>query len=433
MKHWYEGERMINEAIDYFSNNDTYHRLFSLFRNKYESLGRIGGTIKLDAFSDEDLKTIACFFGLMATDLKQKGKISLEGFEKQLQSTKFAGVSLKQLLEAYFNEPLISKRERKQLKEQKQEQFFNQLERDFPRLGGWLLHLRKKTPDTYWIFRLIENDPNNFLTMIKQLENALTHLPSSFERLPMFSQRITRNPHAFDLNTNLGKLLIHLLTVDHHKSDPIVVPADSEGINDLLLKYNILRDDITNDVTCVNLLAETKDGLHPMWEAASRMHSVMNTPLRELIALTRVYPARREKIVWIVENSGVYSSMIDYLPDTPLICTHGQFKLAALMLIDLLVEEGCTLYYAGDLDPEGISMAERLLQRHPNHVRPWKMDVAAYRKSEADIELSNERLKKLDSITSAELAPIAEELRKRKKAGYQEALVGEMVDELGRR
>ncbi|RKQ16394.1 DUF2399 domain-containing protein [Oceanobacillus bengalensis] len=179
--------------------------------------------------------------------------------------------------------------------------------------------------------------------------------------------------------------LVHLLAVDYYNSESVAVPADSQGINDLLLHYKIFRDDITNYVTCANLLAETKDGVHPMWEAAS-VHSVMNIPLRELIALTTVYPASRKKTVWIVENSGVYSSILDKLPHVPLICTHGQFKLVGLLLIDLLVKEDCTLYYAGDFDPEGLSMAEKLLQRHPNNIHPWKMDVAHYQKAEADIE-----------------------------------------------
>ncbi|OZU87069.1 TIGR02679 family protein [Virgibacillus indicus] len=421
---------MIKEAITYFSEYNAYQQLFTLFRKKYESLGRIGGAVKLDSLGEDGLEAVARFFGLTATDLQQKGKVTLESFEKQLKSTKFASIGLKELLEAYFEEPLISKKEKKQLEEQKQGQYFDLLENKFPRLCSWFNHLRKKTPDTYWIYRLITDSPEEFLIKVTYLERAFNRLPSHFERLPLFSQRITRNPHAFDLNTNLGKLFIHLLAVDHYKDDSIVPPADSESINDLLLVYNILRDDITNYVTCANLLAESHDALHPMWQAAAKTHSVMNIPLRELIGLSRIYPIGKKKEVWVVENSGVYSSILDKLPGVPLICTHGQFKLAALLLIDLLAKEDCTFYYAGDIDPEGISMAERLLLRHPENVQLWKMDVPAYRKSEANIELSNERLKKLESIVTPELLPVAEELKQRKRAGYQEALVTEMVDDL---
>ncbi|WP_163971841.1 TIGR02679 domain-containing protein [Oceanobacillus halotolerans] len=340
---------MIKEALAYFSGDRGYRRLFSLFKKKYESLGRIGGTVKLDQFTMDELEAIVRFFGVTASGLKQKGKLSLEGFERQLRSTKFDGISLKELLEAYFKEPLVSNKEKKQVKDRQQAQLLDQLEADFPKLASWIDHLRKKTPDTYWVYRLMDESYESFSQMLHHLEVALRHLPTQFERLPIFSQRITRNPHAFDLNTNLGKLLIHVLAVEHDQDDFSVVPADSEGINDLLLKYRILRDDITNYVTCANLIADTEEGLHPMWEAAATTHSVLNIPLRELIALARVYPARKNKDVWIVENSGVYSSILDQSPEAPLICTHGQFKLSALLLLDLLVREGCMLYYAGDL------------------------------------------------------------------------------------
>lgn len=420
---------MIDEALAYFSGDKGYRRLFSLFKKKYQSLGRIGGTVKISDFSDEELKPVARFFGMVPSELKQKGKVSLERFEKQLQATRFENIRLKELLEAYFNEPLISKKEEKQWKDQQEKQFLEQLEDEFPALADWIHHVKNKTPDTYWIYRLMDESRETFMVLVHHLEHAFTRLPARYERLPMFSQRMTRNPHAFDLNTNLGRLLIQLLAVDHSRQEPVVVPTDSEGINDLLLTYNILRDDITNYVTIANMLGETRDGLHPMWIAAAKTNSVMNIPLRELLPLTRIYPTHK-KAIWVVENSGVYSSILDELPEVPLICTHGQFKLAALLFIDMLVKEGCTIYYAGDLDPEGLSMAERLLLRHPEHVHLWKMDRDSYEKSVADIELSNERLKKLDAICSPELMPVVENLRKRKKAGYQEALVYEMVREL---
>lgn len=422
---------MINEALAYFGDDNGFLRLFSLFKKKYESLGRIGGTVNVSHFTNIELEAPARFFGITARDLKQKDKIALESFEKQLQSTRFGSIGLKELLEAYFNEPLVSKKEMKQLKDRQQSLVLDQLESDFPKLTNWINYLRKKTPDTYWIYRLLEESGDTFMRCVQQLESAFSQLPDSFERLPMFSQRITKNPHAFDLNTNTGRMLIHLLAVDYYEhDDSIVLPTDSKSINDLLLTYRILRDDITNYVTCVNLLAETNDGPHQMWEAAAATHSVMNMPLRELIALTSVYPANKKETVWIVENSGVYSSILDQLPNVPLICTHGQFKLAALLLLDLLAKGGCTLYYAGDLDPEGMGMAERLLRRHPKNVKLWKMDRISYEKSAADILMSNERLKKIDSVTVPQLLPVVNELRKRKKAGYQEALVGEMVSEL---
>jgi uncharacterized protein (TIGR02679 family) len=421
---------MINEALAYFRDGDGFRRLFPLFKRKYESLGRIGGTVKITDFTEDELTDIARFFGMTAGDLRNKEKISLEQFEKQLQLTRFERIDVKVLLEAYFGEVLVSKKEMKFQKDNERRVFFNELEEHFPALLVWINHVRKKSPDTYWIYRLMDESKPRFTALMEPLEKAISYLPVQYERLPMFSQRITRDPHAFDQNNHLGRLFIHVLAVLSAQDETVSVPADSERINDLFLKHGILRDDITNYVTCANLLGETDDGIHPMWQAAAGSHSVMNVPLRELMKLKKTYPASLGDDVWVVENSGVYSSILDALPNLPLLCTHGQFKLAALVLIDLLAENGCTIHYAGDIDPEGLNMADRLLLRHPNQVKLWKMDVEAYENSVTDIEVSRERLNKLDTIISPALLPVAEVLKNRKKAGYQEALVPEMVREL---
>ena len=41
-------------------------------------------------------------------------------------------------------------------------------------------------------------------------------------------------------------------------------------------------------------------------------------------------------------------------------CMNGQPRLTGLMLLDLLEKSGTTIYYSGDLDPEGILIAQKL-------------------------------------------------------------------------
>ncbi|MDC3414687.1 TIGR02679 family protein [Aquibacillus sp. 3ASR75-11] len=422
---------MLKEALAYFGDDSGYHRLFSLFKKKYESLGRIGGTVKVADFKDKELSAVARFFGVSSDELRDKGKVSLEQFEQQLQRTRFEGIGLKELLEAYFKKPFISNKEAKEQKNKKLFMLLDRLKEDHPFLSFWFAHLQQKTADTYWIYRLIDDDEQMFIHAVKQLHAGICGLKDNYERLPIYSQRIAGNPHAFDRNTTLGKLLIHVLAVDRNRTlgVQVTVPTDSEAINDLLLEFKLLRDDITNFVTCVNIIGETSNGIHPMWAAASKSSSVLNMPLRELIPLERAYPARG-KCVWIVENSGVYSSILDQVPNAPLICTHGQFKLAALWLMDRLVKSGCMLHYAGDFDPEGLGMATRLLGRYPEHVKLWRMDITSYRKAVTDVFINEERLNKLSSIDTSELVAVREEMKKSGRAGYQESLVTDMVTDL---
>jgi uncharacterized protein (TIGR02679 family) len=421
----------LDHARNFFQKYPVYQRLFTCFKKKFQSLGKIGGTVKIVDFSDDDLEELATFFGTSRTELleKGKGKLSLQAFERQLGRTKFEGIGLFELLEHFFEEKILSNNQIKLHREMHMEKLIHDVTRRFPMIDFWFRYLQKKSTDTYWIHRLLEDREALFYEYAHTLSEAFQHLPEDGEKVAMFSQRITQNPHAFDQNTELGRLWLHLLAV-HEQGDEngeIRVPTDSETISLLLENYMLFRDDITNYVTVVNIQAETADGVHPVWRAAAaqELPTVLNVPIRELTTLTRAYPfdPRFGKKVWIVENSGVFSTILDQFPTVPLLCTHGQFKLASLKLMDLLVKEGCQLMYAGDFDPEGVSMLQRLLLRYKEQVVPWRMDHKHYEASEPTVALTNDRLAKLNSIRMDELQPLKEAILTQKKAGYQEAIV----------
>ncbi|MDG5789881.1 TIGR02679 family protein [Evansella sp. AB-P1] len=433
-------EKKLNDAQQFFLDYPVYRRLFLLFKKKYQSLGKIGGTVNVADFSSDDLEHLASFFGMTSAELleKGKGKVSLLAFERQLRRTKFEGISLVELLEHFFDEKILSNTEVKNQKTIFFLETFKDLIGRFPEISFWLVYLKKKSADTYWIYRIIEEKPGRFNEYVSILHEAFENLPEEAERMPMFSQRISQNPHAFDINTELGKLWLHLLAVhdggDEEGDNGRKVPSDSEGINLLLEKYRLFRDDITNFVTAVNILGETSEGVHPVWEAAvlKKVPSVLNIPIRELTSIIRAYlPDRFDgKNVWVVENSGVFSTILDRFPNAPLICTHGQFKLATLKLLDLLVKEGYHLMYAGDFDPEGVLMLQRLMQRYEGQVFPWRMDAEHYFASDPAVPLSEDRLAKLNNITTVELKTLKNTILTEKKAGYQEGIVSLYFEDL---
>lgn len=425
-------ENHLQDAIAFFKSEAVYDKLFKAFRKKYESLGRIGGTIPVGDFSAREIEEIGSFFGLPGERLETKGLISLRDFEKQLEYTKFSGVSLKQILDGYFGETLLSKKEQRMARETWLREFLDEQQEQYPIISFWIEFIRERKKEGRWILQIAERDSAHFKRLLATLEKAFSSLPQHAERLPMFSQRITGDPHAFDLQTDLGRMFIHLLAVHRFKVEGkllVEIPSSTEGINELLEQYKIYRDDLLNFVTCANLMAETDEGAHPVWEAAASQNTVQIIPLRELISLVHVYPAKG-KVVWVVENSGICATLLDHDPRAPMICTNGQFTLATWMLIDLLVNDGSVLYYAGDFDPEGLGMAQRLLERHSDAVHLWHMGIEAYKKTKPIKALSQERLEKLKGITNGELFEVAKEMKRVKKAGYQEALVDWMKKDL---
>ncbi|QKY69980.1 TIGR02679 family protein [Lentibacillus sp. CBA3610] len=416
----------VQAAVRFFKSEQAYKKLFHAFRKKYESLGRIGGTVPVRLFTDGQLKVIGGFFGMPGSRLAEKGSISVAAFERQLADTRFGDIGLKQILDAYFGETILSKKQQREEKEKGQRCLVIGLQETYTALSFWFDELLANSSESRWVWTLIDKTPDKFAAMTAWLDIAQRNLPESPERLPMFSQRIAGDPHAFDLNTDLGKLWLHVLAVQTSG----VMPTTTETTNELLQDFQIYRDDLLNYVTCAGLYAETETGRHPVWESAVDQQTVQIVPIRELMKLVKVYPAY-ESNVWVVENSGVCATLLDHKPDMPIVCTNGQFTLAALMLLDRLAESGCVLHYAGDFDPEGLGMAQRLLNRYPTEsAKLWHMNADAYAASRPVKKLSEERLEKLNRIEHMELAEVAEIMRAKGKAGYQEALVERMMEDI---
>jgi uncharacterized protein (TIGR02679 family) len=412
------------EAVQYFQVKKGFQALFYLIRKKYESLGRIGGSIKLSNFSHEEMEGIALFMGESPHHLLRKGTLKLSDFESRLMQTRFNGISLHELLEAYFGEKILSKNALKEEKAMAQKNTLDLMKKMYPQIIPWFTYLESRSPDTLWIWRMLLD--SGFEEDIRILNDAYVSLPSKVERYPLFSQRVTGNPHSLDLSTVRGKLWIHLLHVLSGGDGP---PSQTELINDLLLSYNLLRDDIANFVTAANLIAYTEGVPHPVWKAAAESKTILNIPLRELLKTEDVLSAANSQKVYIVENSGVFSALMDTVPHAPLICTHGQFKLAGLRLMDLLVKSGHTLYYSGDFDPEGLSMALRFKDRYREKGNLWRMTVKDYQASLPIVELG-ERRGKLSQLHSSMLSELVLAIENKGEMGYQEGILLLLINDL---
>lgn len=113
-----------------------------------------------------------------------------------------------------------------------------------------------------------------------------------------------------------------------------------------------------------------------------------------------------------------------------LVCTSGQLRTASLFLIDLLLKSQCKLYYCGDIDPEGIEIMDRVIERGSGKAFPWRMTAEVYYRSISNEVLTEERLTRLDKIANVQLRELAQLLRTEKRAGYQEHLIDLMVEDI---
>ena len=152
--------------------------------------------------------------------------------------------------------------------------------------------------------------------------------------------------------------------------------------------------------------------------------------MENLQELTAVQPTGSK--VYIVENEMVFSYLLKSLEqrNVTLLCTSGQLRSAAVKLLPFLLDSGAEIYYSGDIDADGIRIADRLWRKYGNRIHMWRMSESDYEKSLSEEELGSISLKKLEIVENPVLRETAEALRKKKRAGYQENILKYLLEDM---
>ncbi|WP_206808887.1 TIGR02679 family protein [Paradesulfitobacterium ferrireducens] len=450
-------EHLVHEAVAFFRAEPGFQRLIEKMIKKYQSLGRLGGTVVLTNLKPAEKEALG---GFLRRDLTRQVSISLsvEKFSEALGQTKFAPVSLLKLLEGFEEGSLLTQSELFSIKEHEREEVITRLRQRYNDswCQRWLGLIADKHPSTRWLWAYFEQNPSLFTHWMEHVLNALStlHASEKFQRLPVLARSVTKDPHGFDQGTEQGRLLVNALTLlwlqeqgSRMKDAEVHVPQSaevsrrtSEVLTEIFLHFGLLRDDILNFCTCTGVMGLDAGGVAiPFWREAYRQKAVLNLPLREVVKVERFAAGASgaNKAVYVVENSGVFSALLDYWnemrgaePYPALICLHGQAKLATLVLLDKLIAEGVTLRYSGDFDPEGLLIAERLLLRYPGKVRLWRYSIEEYRLALSHKRISDTRLKQLRKIKSIEFQNLAHEMEHTGRAGYQEGILELLKEDL---
>ena len=416
------------EAVRYFRERPVLMAAAKLFCQKYRSLGHWGGRICLRNLGTEDQQVLSAFLRRAVVDSLT---LAYAEFLAAWGKTRFAGVPLGEVLGALYPERLTTRQQEAQGQEQRRQRLLVRLLQLYPDgpAGQWLEalmmhHVRLGSPADYERRELLE-----------PVARALSMLPQAYERLPFFANRVCGNPHGLDMESETGRLFLRALAY-------LAGYADTGSLsmavkNELLYDQHILREDILNFATAYGLRAWTMGGEEILyWREAAIDGAPLNVPLREIVRGEKFASCRGNAgafRVFIVENAGVFSTLLDNLQAdglcVPLLCLHGQLKTASWALLDRLAASGAALFYSGDFDPEGVLMADKILQRYSG-AQAWHFTEEEYGPSK--VVIPDSRLKKLEQVISPALAPLAGAIRQRREAFYQESLVPRLLLDLQR-
>ncbi len=441
------------DAYEYFRKTPGFDRCFQELRKKWNSYGRAAGIVKLTAASKEERRALEGFFGKSFAD--QTGgtlSFSVQAFEAALKETAYGELNLQQLMELYFGEPMKTNAARKAEREEQIRLFFENCRQFFLRREHEMCETAGTAAD--WIetvfqekkygYQLIlkewKRNPNHAARLVRTVGMALEMVvPDGGETsggsimLAVLAARVSGDPHCFDRGTAAGQLLVLGLCRDAG----VDIPSNAEELFALYLRYGIQMDEISSMVAVSGLHLERNGTLHPGLEGFLQAGEPFLLMQKNLDGVTRAYGAG--SCVFVVENEMVFSHLCEQSRRLPeggrpaLLCTMGQPRKAAWQLLDLLTAENPAIFYAGDLDPEGMDIADRIWKRYPDAVHLWRMGPEDYEKSRSEEEISDRRLSMLSRLQNPLLRSTAAQIQKEKKAGYQEALLDEMLADIRER
>lgn len=422
---------LLNESIQYFKSNQGFKRVFEELRQKYKTLGRLGGKIEIKNLSNEEKDVLT---GFLKNDYshKKSAVIKVSEVQKALDGTRFCGLLLEDILRKYFNEELISNREARDEYVKQRQSFFYDIVGEYEATvaGDWLEYLLNTKENSYRLFmQRYESDREKLYQDIKAVCNGINNLPVNLGRrlrLPVFASNITKYPHSFDESSTCGQIFIYALMYCFGAEKP----KNAEQKSELYYSAGILFDEVSNYVLSTGLRAYANESIHRGWEGFYKTKEPLQVSLSNLGRIDRVVSPSGK--VFIFENTGVFAAVMDKASsiNPSLVCTCGQVKVASLVLLDLLVKEGIEIYYSGDFDPEGLRIADRLKLRYGDSLKLWRYDIEDYRKALSDEIIEDTRLKKLENLECEDLIPIANVLRDLRYAGYQELLIDNLVKDI---
>lgn len=423
MKRLNDQSKLVKECVTYFKSQPGFHRLIQKMTVKYQSLGKIGGYVILTDLDEQERKALS---GLFAKPFESNVKIGLKEFECTLKKTKYHGVSSIDLLEAYHGSPIKTNKEKRVIFNEQRMLFFQDIIKEsIDPYKTWL----EKQVDTgssvsTWFNRKYNEDKAYLENLLKQGNQVINQLPfreNHWEHRSIFATKILGDPHGLDDGEDLYRLLFYYIE-DYFGDNN----SDRISQTETLYKAGLFKDMLVNTTITYGLKAYHENGgLMEGWAGALKDAHPYYVSLWQLKDISRIVSDQKE--IYVVENPAVFDELIKRYNDRSYICTMGQLNYSNYLVMDRLVEEGHTLYYSGDYDPEGLLILDKIYGRYNDSMRPWCYSVQFYKKYSSDNLLTQRRLKQLDGMTHPDLLDLKDTMKAIKKPAYQEALLEELI------
>lgn len=406
-----------DEARRYFSQPG-FERFLARLKAKYESsTAGPRGYVTLERVSEEERLALDGFYGTYSAPVPEATRrYAIREFERILARSRF-GLSIPELLAVLSGASVLTRQERQASTDAAWARMIAEAaagagvsaaepdaaDSNVDSLAVWVQGLRDETaPGARTLRRVFVKSAYEAGICLRSCLNALRLLESGDVRkpirLPILAARLTGDAHALDWKHPLGRLfwsgLAALyggdvdaqLAADEDVED--VVPEAPEPSIDsqaILIREGYRKGGIADDDLSSQVMLYAPPLLGIGEERVLTLRQV------ERLANDQHAVTREEEAIFMVENPSVFAELVDAdnrvrdedSNQAPIIvCGNGVPSSAVLKLLDLLAGRSgrATLWYAGDLDPAGLAIAQGLYTRYSGTFRAWRMDTACYRR-----------------------------------------------------
>ncbi len=239
-------------------------------------------------------------------------------------------------------------------------------------LAEWLVRIRTSGV----VKRLAGGSPAAGRDLLDAVASLVVALPRpGGESLSAFAAHITGRAHALDEGSPLGTLALGAARALAGLEAPGPDESPAEARREAWAAVGVLCDELSSIVLTLGLPGDASD-TGRLLAAAGAAGEPLWLTLRQLVRT----PPQWHGIdaVVVVENPSVIALAAEVLGPraSPIVCTNGQPRAAAMLLLRSLARAGIRLCHHGDFDWGGLTIGNFLHRRVP--VEPWQFDRDAY-------------------------------------------------------
>lgn len=417
---------MMNEEFCQYLSDNEFSEFMQLWKKQYEKYGTCKGSIDL-VLDDSNRE---CISGLMGKDYYGVDcvHITFRQLQKAILNTKYENCDFNEVLKMYFNQGVFTNKHRQEQEQIQVQNIFKHFFKQEGKSKQWIYNTYTNRDSVY--IRIVQASKENeqkCINTVCVVMKALNHLPmweNKKENISLFASYHTKNPHAFDKNTFAYYLMMHgivyFLKVDF--------PKTNLEQNEILYRAGLYQDGISNYCSVARLQAFNENNQpHLGWAGFYDSYEALNVNMDNLLHIHFITCCDR---VYIVENPSVFQALLkkikkEKIEKIGLVCTNGQLNYSAYLLLDILVNSNVEIYYSGDMDPEGLLIADKIKQRYPS-TKLWCYDVRQYEISKSKEQATDQRMHMLDALKDEALIRIGKCISENKnRVGYQENMIEE--------